>query len=481
MELWKNGKWIWAEGYDSVNVYIDAEVSFTKKPGQTVTMAVSVDTNYAFELGGRLFFGQYADYPFDKVYDLLDLTDAAADGENRLMIRCWHQGDDSSTVRGETAGLIFEIFADGACIAASSPETVVRPVAGYAMGPIEHVSGQLGYSFRFDSRVPEAEPVRTVLPDKPLPRRERPIRKLMLGEDEPAVVAVTGSYRENGGDTMGKRMQFASLRFGEQNRRRRFPSEDGLALRAEEGEDGVFILIDTERENAGLLSLDLDVPEEAEILVGWGEQLDDLRVRAFVGNRNFCASYTAHAGRNRFVHPFRRLGMRYLELHIASKEAVIRYAGIKRTDYPLEHEMAFSCADSLHTRIFDVAKRTLLMCMHEHYEDCPWREQALYTMDSRNQMLCGYLAFHELDFPKASIRLMAQSIRDDNSLVLGDFPDAGMGIPDLFRKADRKSGYGFSLRDPAGHEADRRRVHPPQRSGERTDHLFPGASVLELL
>jgi hypothetical protein len=56
--------------------------------------------------------------------------------------------------------------------------------------------------------------------------------------------------------------------------------------------------------------------------------------------------------------------------------------------------------------------------MHEHYEDCPWREQALYTMDSRNQMLCGYYAFREFDFPKASIRLMAQSIREDNLLEL---------------------------------------------------------------
>ncbi len=40
-------------------------------------------------------------------------------------------------------------------------------------------------------------------------------------------------------------------------------------------------------------------------------------------------------------------------------------------------------------KIYDVSIYTLKCCMHEHYEDCPWREQALYTMDSRNQMLCG--------------------------------------------------------------------------------------------
>jgi len=430
MELWKNGRWIRAEGYDSVNAYTDAEASFVKKPGQRITMAVSVDTNYAFELGGRLYFGQYADYPFDKVYDVLDLTDAASDGENRITIRCWHQGDDSSTVRGEEAGLIFEIFADDACISASGPDTVIRPVTAYAMGPgVEHVSGQLGYTFHYDARIPEAGPVRTLCADKPLPARERPVRKLVLGEDEPAVLTVSGSYSERGGDTVGKRMQFASLTFGEQSGTRRLPSQDGILLQSGEGEDGIFALIDTGRENAGLLSLDVEVPEDAEILTGWGEHLEDLRVRAYVGGRNFCASYFARAGRNRFVHPFRRLGMRYLELHIRSKEARIYYAGIRTTDYPLEHETEFTCADSLHTRIFDVSKRTLLMCMHEHYEDCPWREQALYTMDSRNQMLCGYLAFRELDFPKASIRLMAQSVREDNMLELCSPARVSITIP----------------------------------------------------
>lgn len=430
MELWKHGSWILAEGFNGVNTYMDAEVSFRKEPGARITMALSVDSNYAFELGGKLFFGQYADYPFDKVYDLLDLTDAARDGENRITIRCWHQGDDSSTVRGEQAGLIFEIFSDDECAAYSGPHILTRPAAAYAMGPgVEHVSGQLGYSFHFDSRVRPADPVPTLTADKPLPVRERPIRKLILGEDEPALLTVSGSFSDRGGDTVGKRMQYAALSFGEQNRNRKLPSEEGIRLESGEGEDGIFALIDTGRENAGLLSLDIEVPEEAEILAGWGEHLEDLRVGTYVGGRNFAASYYAHAGRNRFVHPLRRLGMRYLQLHIRAREAWIYYAGIRTTDYPLEHECAFTCADSLHSKIFEVSKRTLLLCMHEHYEDCPWREQALYSMDSRNQMLCGYLAFRELDFPKASIRLMAQSVREDDLLELCSPARVSITIP----------------------------------------------------
>ena len=56
--------------------------------------------------------------------------------------------------------------------------------------------------------------------------------------------------------------------------------------------------------------------------------------------------------------------------------------------------------------------------MHEHYEDCPWREQALYTMDSRNQMLCGYYAFGEYDFPKACLRLISKEKREDSLLSI---------------------------------------------------------------
>ena len=110
--------------------------------------------------------------------------------------------------------------------------------------------------------------------------------------------------------------------------------------------------------------------------------------------------------------------LRYLQLHIYSERATLYYAGIKPTDYPLDYTPYFKCADHLHNRIYEVCLRTLQTCMHEHYEDCPWREQALYSMDSRNQMLCGYYTFGETEFAKASIRLMALSLREDGMLEL---------------------------------------------------------------
>ncbi|MBQ9354783.1 MAG: hypothetical protein IJT84_03785, partial [Clostridia bacterium] len=72
---------------------------------------------------------------------------------------------------------------------------------------------------------------------------------------------------------------------------------------------------------------------------------------------------------------------------------------------------------------------TLKCCMHEHYEDCPWLEQALYTMDSRNQMLCGYYAFQNgnKEYARHNLILIAKGLRKDGLLSLC-FP-TGIDIP----------------------------------------------------
>lgn len=56
--------------------------------------------------------------------------------------------------------------------------------------------------------------------------------------------------------------------------------------------------------------------------------------------------------------------------------------------------------------------------MHEHYEDCPWREQCLYGMDSRNQMLCGYYAFEGTEYQRHNLILLANSLRSDGLIEI---------------------------------------------------------------
>jgi hypothetical protein len=139
-------------------------------------------------------------------------------------------------------------------------------------------------------------------------------------------------------------------------------------------------------------------------------------VRRLIGTRDFSVEVRLHPGWNEYLNPFRRLGLRYLEA-FSDSPVEVETLTVRPVFYPLGRGDAPQM-DAQQQRIYDVCVRTLTLCMHEHYEDTPWREQALYAMDSRNQMLCGYYAFGETAFPRASLQLMAQDTRYDNLLTI---------------------------------------------------------------
>ena len=62
--------------------------------------------------------------------------------------------------------------------------------------------------------------------------------------------------------------------------------------------------------------------------------------------------------------------------------------------------------------------RTLRHCMHDHYEDSPWREQGLYGLDGRLQMLFGYHAFRNPECQRASLELFALHTNEDGLLPI---------------------------------------------------------------
>lgn len=127
----------------------------------------------------------------------------------------------------------------------------------------------------------------------------------------------------------------------------------------------------------------------------------------------------------------RRFGCRYIALHITNMTGDIDFEdiGLIPTWYPLSRIAKFECTDYFLEKLYSVAVKTLRMCMHEHYEDCPWREQALYAYDSYVQMLCGYYAFGEYEFARASLALLADSQRKDGLLKLTAPGEAGITIP----------------------------------------------------
>ncbi len=432
-------RWIWTPGAFSVNQYAEFTATFPLEAAfARVRLFISADSHYAVWLNGKAIDASpFSDYPQKKTVDEADITAFVRAGDNTLCILGYCQGEDSSVYRFGAPGILFAVQADGRTIAASGKDTLCRPAQAYASGPMEKFSGQLSYAFHYDADKDDGwrEPGYVPAPSAGWTAAKetgaspelapRPVEPLRVLPPRPARIACQGVFTDEApaGTPCGDRMQRAALAFrtaaemGAGMVPPPLPCEEGIRLAAEGG-DGLFLLVDLQQEEAGWLHLDLDLPAGTLVLIGFGEHLDDLRVRASVGGRQFAAVYGARAGRQQFTHRFKRLGCRYIQLHIYARAATVYYAGVRPTVYPVVYRPAFTCADSLHNRIFEVGRRTLELCMHEHYEDCPWREQALYAMDSRNQMLCGYMAFEGYAFAQSSLRLLADGQREDGLLEL---------------------------------------------------------------
>lgn len=429
--------WVWHPDVKTDNAYVDFLADIPAIPkAEKIVLRISADSNYAAWWNGRFVSStQYADYPEYKVYDEIDITPYSRDSANRLCIRGYHQGEDSHVYRRGLPGVWFLILCDGTPLACSNGNVLCRPSPDYVSGEMERITGQLSFSFRYDATkrdewqqphfLPGADWVQAAVRENTLPLHSRPISKLSIGARETMRIQTQGTFRDEVPfvEGMGNRMQRAALRFKPLKEMTGvspiavLPQRDGIRF-ADSSDDGLFILLDMQQESAGFLELDLDLPEEADILIGYGEHLDDLRVRTAVGGRQFTVRYRGKKGRQTFMHRFKRFGCRYLQLHIYTQDVTLYYAGIRSTHYPFEDKGQFRCSDHLHNQIYRVCLHTLKLSAHEHYEDCPWREQALYAMDSRNQMLCGYYAFGEFAMPKASLKLLALGQRESGMLEM---------------------------------------------------------------
>lgn len=90
--------------------------------------------------------------------------------------------------------------------------------------------------------------------------------------------------------------------------------------------------------------------------------------------------------------PFWFRTFRFIRLEIETKEEplIINKFDYTETAYPLEVKTKVVTSDKKLHHIWEMSERTLRLCMHETYEDCPFYEQLQYAMDSRSQILYTY-------------------------------------------------------------------------------------------
>ncbi len=389
MFMFDKSKWIWKEDGFLPDEYVEFYFEFNS--GKKTFLNISVDSDYAFYINGELVsFGQYPDFPHYKIYDSVDITNYCKIGKNKCGLVVYYKGDTTcQTYFPSDAGLLFEIISDGAVVAFSGEAVVSRLSPSYLNHRCKKITGQLGYTFHYsldkadDWLLGEVDGFsESVSVDKKVKLYPRPCKKTELLE----------------------RVDY-NIVLNEDNKR---------------------YIIDLKKEQVGFIDIQLESNTDQFLLISYGEHLADGSVRRLISGRDFSVSFDIKKGINRYMNPFLRLGCRYLELFFENPTN-ISYVGLRPVVYPLEvKENPFS---DKRKQIYDACVHTLRCCMHDHYEDCPWREQALYTMDSRNQMLCGYYAFSEFEFARASLKLVAESICENGFLPICHPCAADLVIP----------------------------------------------------
>lgn len=366
MNPFASSRWIWAVPDHDVQINSYASFRFSlPRASERTKIKLSADSDFNLSVNGKLLgFGTYHDYEEHAAWEEVDLTHALVLDDNEVEILVWYYGKANFSYSLGKAGLIFTVFSGKAPILCSNEKILSSISRSYRSGDQKWLTGQLGFSYFYDaSGEGKEEYSPSFAVDKPLPTHKRPIPALSLGSPVSGrVTSFSGNCR---------------------------------------------YLCDLGEERVGFLRLCASTDFPLLLTVTYGEYLTDGRVNRIIGDRDFSFEILTRAGSTDFTAAFRRLGCRYIEVE-ASSPFTLDSIGLIPTDYPLTNKLP-PLKNPRHQAISELCVRTLRLCLHEHYEDCPWREQGLYTMDSRNQMLCGYAAFGELKAPRASLELFAAS------------------------------------------------------------------------
>lgn len=407
--------WIWANGsLAERNNYAEFITTFDCiNQNSIISLEIACDHIYAVYVNDDITcfaqcsdFGSKAQYEneYYKLYDKVDISNKCNKGQNKLRIIVWHNPGVSNcqTFLDAPAGVIFQIFENKNIIKRSNSDITSRIMNKFYNGEDKDqnlcwpITGQLGFGFFYDMNINDNDLKPSTVVNKPKTFHQREILPCELGE-----VTDQLEYKYN--------------------------------------EDTKSILVKMPEETVGFLDFKIYNPTHQILRFSYGEHTCDKdgnisnHVRETVGGRKFYVKVKAEAGIIEYMNPLRRLGAKYIEIFVESADgkptvplkveditSVKGHVGLRPVMYPLEVKDSPIKGDARLQEVYDACILTLRCSMHEHYEDCPWREQCLYGMDSRNQMLCGYYAFEGHEYQRQNLILLANSLRHStqgNSII----------------------------------------------------------------
>ncbi|MEW6269012.1 MAG: family 78 glycoside hydrolase catalytic domain, partial [Thermodesulfobacteriota bacterium] len=155
-----------------------------------------------------------------------------------------------------------------------------------------------------------------------------------------------------------------------------------LPLRLPASGGATLVTLDLGEESAGTVLLEVDAPAGARFDVAVAESLDEHgRLRRLQQHSGF--RYVARGALDRFE-SFDPMGLRFVQISVRAPggPVVLREVGVRERVFPRPAGAAFACSDELLTRIWAVGRRTVDLCSHDAYVDCPSREQRAWTGDA---------------------------------------------------------------------------------------------------
>ncbi len=173
----------------------------------------------------------------------------------------------------------------------------------------------------------------------------------------------------------------------------------------------------------------------SKISLGWAEALrdpvgDDKRHGNVAAESRFLGpsdEIIVDGGANRSWRPlWWRCGC-YVQLEIETGAEALTLDGITfyETRYPLRVESRWQTSDPELERVLAISRRTLEMCLHETYVDCPYYEQLMYVGDTRLQCLLTYALTTDTRPPRNALALYDSSRVNPSGIVACAHPNNG--------------------------------------------------------
>ncbi len=166
--------------------------------------------------------------------------------------------------------------------------------------------------------------------------------------------------------------------------------------------------------------------------------------------------------------PFRFRTFRFVEVtaETAGEALAILPRPYVETAYPLMNSRRPVFSDPKKEKLYDVAFRTLQLCAHDTYEDCPYYEQLMYSCDARLEILFTYAATEDLALPRQAIRLFAASMQS-SGLTQSRYPSRDRQTIPAFALY-----YLLMLEDYVDHTGDEAFIRPYIPIAERIIETF---------